>query len=187
MNVLRKRYIAIALIGAIAIQSLSAHNKPSKVDSVLFASIEMFHSGDVFSKTYWKKCVPDRSNIGYSIKFGCDLNPQWKTYINGKIKYEHYNRLTTQNFYTQMEWGLGMAYTFISNDGHFYYEPDLSISSEVFCKYPMGLNVKMACKAGVNTNRYKPFISIFFERMSPYDKKLKSRVYMGMSIGIDLF
>lgn len=186
MNGLKKVYVAIALIGAIASQSLYAQDKQSKVDSLLFASIEMYHSGDIFSESYWDKGIPSRSNIGYSIKLGYDFTPKLKTYINAKMEYDHYNRLTTQNFYTQVELGVGAAYTFISKDGHLYYEPDFSISSDVSSKSPMGLNTKLACKAGVNTNRYKPFISLFFEFMSPYEKTLKPCAYMGLSIGIDL-
>ena len=171
---------------SIKIISNKGKGKMTKADSLLFLSIEMCHSGETFTRSYWESGVADISNIGYNIKFGYEFNSHWKIYTNAKMKYVLYNKQSTQDFYTQGELGLGTVYTFLSKGGRLYYEPDISISSDLFKYSPRCFNAKTSFKIGVNADRFKPFISLYIEYMKPYTEMMRQSVFAGISVGIDL-
>lgn len=186
MSKVKILFVTVLMLG-IGAKTLIAQDKSSKVDDLLYLSVEMLHSGEIFSKSYWETGISEISNIGTNIKFGYDFNPKWKIYANAKIKYLLYNRHSTQNFYTQGELGLGTAYSFYSKDKNVYYEPDVSISSDILKNSPRCLNTRAGFKIGLNSRKYKPYIGLYIEYMSPYkNSAMQQRLFTGIAIGVDL-
>ena len=62
-----KKLITIVILVVTSCLPLIGKGKMTKADSLLFLSIEMCHSGETFTRSYWESGVADISNSAMSL------------------------------------------------------------------------------------------------------------------------
>lgn len=129
----------------------------------------------------------DYATYNFTAGLGYRFDRNWSVFIPIDVSAGMYNRKSTKNYNEQGTVGAGAAYQFNLNENRQAIEVSLSGASTYIKSDIDFFMSRLMVRYGLNYKNSRPFIGLGCIYLKPYDRNIKSKVMLGISIGVWVF